>query len=115
MAVVRQTPPSERGKSGSIVTRETGAPEIVIRQSAAQRGALQQYQRAQVESASPTRLIVLLYEGAIRFCRLAQEAMRKRDLETQNTNLVRTQRIVGELLASLDRGVGGEVASNLSN
>ena len=59
--------------------------------------------------------MVLLYEGAIRFCRLAQEAMRKRDLETQNTNLIRAQRIVGELLASLNRGAGGEVAANLSN
>ncbi len=86
-----------------------------VRPRPLQRGATEQYQRAQVESASPTRLVVLLYDGAIRFCRLAQEAMRKRDLETQNTNLVRAQRIVGELLASLNRGAGGEVATNLSN
>jgi flagellar secretion chaperone FliS len=75
---------------------------------------MQQYQRAQVESASPTRLVVLLYEGAIRFCSLAQAAMRARDLETQNANLIRAQRIVGELLASLNRAEGGEVASNLA-
>jgi flagellar protein FliS len=74
-----------------------------------------QYQRAQVESASPTRLIVLLYEGAIRFCHMARAAMLRGDLETQNLNLVRAQRIVGELIASLDRNAGGEVAARLSN
>jgi flagellar protein FliS len=75
---------------------------------------MQQYQRAQVETASPTRLVVLLYDGAIRFCSIAQEAMRKRDLETQNTNLIKAQRIIGELMSSLDRESGGEVAANLS-
>lgn len=84
------------------------------RQNAAYRGATQQYQRAQVETASPTQLIVLLYDGAVRFCRLAQDAMRLRDLETQNTNLIKAQRIVGELLGSLNRDAGGDVASNLS-
>jgi flagellar protein FliS len=58
--------------------------------------------------------VVLLYEGAIRFCRLAQESMRAKDLEAQNSNLIRAQRIVGELLASLNRSAGGEVASNLA-
>src|SRR5579872_76442 len=77
--------------------------------------AMAQYQRAQVESASPTRLIVLLYEGAIRFCHIARAAMLRGDLETQNLNLVRAQRIVGELIASLDRKAGGDVAARLSN
>lgn len=75
---------------------------------------MRQYQRAQVETASPTRLVVLLYEGAIRFCSVAQEAMRNGDLETQNTNLLRAQRIVGELLSSLNRSAGGEMAINLA-
>lgn len=78
------------------------------------RNAQRQYQRAQIETASPTRLIVLLYDGAIRFCSLAIEAVQRRDLEAQNTNLVKAQRIIGELLSSLDRKSGGEVADNLS-
>ena len=74
---------------------------------------MQQYQRAQVESASPTRLVIMLYDGAIRFCTLAQDAMRKRDLDTQNTNLIKAQRIVGELMCSLNRDAGGAIAANL--
>jgi flagellar protein FliS len=99
------------------------------------RQAHQQYRRAQIETASPTRLVVLLYDGAIRFCSLAREAMQKHDLEmqrllhepqntdilktqrilreTQNTNLKKVQHILGELMSSLDREAGGEVASNL--
>jgi len=76
MALARQPLPSNIGKTGPAGAGST-APEAATRQSALQRGALEQYQRAQVEAASPTRLIVLLYEGAIRFCRIAQQAMRK--------------------------------------
>ncbi|HZO91644.1 MAG TPA: flagellar export chaperone FliS [Chthonomonadaceae bacterium] len=77
------------------------------------RQAHQQYQKALVETASPTRLIVLLYDGAIRFCSLGREAMLARDLEAQSTNLIKAQRILGELMSSLDSKVGGEVAQNL--
>jgi flagellar protein FliS len=81
--------------------------------SSTSRQAGQQYRRAQVETASPTQLVILLYDGAIRFCSLAVEAMQKREIEVQNTNLIKAQRILGELMGSLDREVGGEVAANL--
>jgi flagellar protein FliS len=77
-------------------------------------GASLQYQRAQVETASPTRLIIMLYEGAIRFCQLALDAMVKQDLPVQHENLLKAQRIVAELLSSLNREKGGEVAENLA-
>ncbi|MCX6379081.1 MAG: flagellar export chaperone FliS [Armatimonadetes bacterium] len=72
-----------------------------------------QYLQTQIETASPTRLIVLLYEGAIRFCYLGMEAMNAGNLEEQNKCLVRAQKIVGELMGSLNKGSGGEVAENL--
>ena len=72
------------------------------------------YQQAQVETASPTRLVVLLYDGAIRFCSRALEAMQAKDLAAQNTNLIKAQKIVGELMASLNKETGGEVAENLN-
>lgn len=72
------------------------------------------YQQAQIETASPTRLVVLLYDGAIRFCSRALEAMQTKDLVAQNTNLIKAQKIVGELMASLNKETGGEVAENLT-
>jgi len=115
MALARQSAQPDPGRSGAKIGAGGAPPDVVARQNAALRGATERYQRAQIESASPTRLVVLLYEGGIRFCRLAQEAMRNGDLETQNTNLIRAQKIVGELLASLNRTKGGELASSLSS
>ena len=76
--------------------------------------ASQQYQKSQVETASPTRLIIMLYEGAIRFCQIALDAMAVPDLLIQHENLLKAQRIVAELLGSLNREKGGEVAENLA-
>ncbi len=76
--------------------------------------ASQQYQKSQVETASPTRLVIMLYEGAIRFCQIALDAMAAHDLPVQHENLLKAQRIVAELLGSLNREKGGEVADNLA-
>lgn len=72
-----------------------------------------QYLRARVETASPTQLVILLYDGAIRFCTQAIDAMTQRNLEVQHLNLIRVQRILSELMGSLNRDAGGEVADNL--
>lgn len=71
------------------------------------------YQRTQVDTASPMRLIVMLYDGAIRFLRQGQDAMQRGDREKQNHCLVRTQRILAELTSSLNLEEGGEIAVNL--
>jgi len=55
----------------------------------------------------------MLYDGAIRFCSMAIEAMQTGDREGQHINLLRAQNILSELMGSLDCKVGGEVAENL--
>jgi flagellar protein FliS len=71
------------------------------------------YLETAVETASPARLIVMLYDGAIRFINEAAYAMQQRDYETQNTKLQRAQKILAELISSLDFDKGGEIAENL--
>jgi len=71
------------------------------------------YLETAVETASPARLIVMLYDGAIRFINEAAHAMQQRDYETQNTKLQRAQKILAELISSLDFDKGGEIAENL--
>lgn len=99
--------------SGGALADPTAADSLAAPRRKPPRQAYQQYQRAQIETASPTRLIVLLYDGAIRFCSLAVEAIEKRDLEGQNVYLIKAQRILAELMSALDRKAGGEVAENL--
>lgn len=73
----------------------------------------ERYLETAVETASPARLIVMLYDGAIRFINEAAYAMRQRDYETQNAKLQRAQKILAELISSLDFDKGGEIAENL--
>jgi flagellar protein FliS len=69
------------------------------------------YHQGQISSANPVRIIVLLYEGAIRFTRQAMEKFD--EPATRGYALGRAHRIVSELLAALDHDAGGEIAANL--
>ncbi|MGE0201501.1 MAG: flagellar export chaperone FliS [Candidatus Melainabacteria bacterium] len=72
-----------------------------------------QYQRQAIETASPEEILLMLYDGAIRFLVIARKAMDANDLETVHKNLIKTQDILVEFMTSLDMDIGGEVAVNL--
>lgn len=76
-----------------------------------------EYLRTQVETASPGQLIVLLYDGAIRFLHKALDGFGKTNIsermQTINSNILRAQDIIAELTACLDMEAGGEIATNL--
>jgi flagellar protein FliS len=71
------------------------------------------YRQLQVETASPAQLLVMLYDGAIRFLTAALEKMASGELEPRHTNLIKAQKIITELLGSLNMKEGGEVSANL--
>jgi len=75
------------------------------------RAGQQAYQTGQVASADPLRIVILLYEGAIRFLRQAEQ--RFPDPATRGQALGRAHRIITELLTSLDHDEGGEISRNL--
>jgi len=72
-----------------------------------------EYRKQAVNGASPLQLVIMLYDGALRFMEAGKHAIVNRDLQRQNDNLQRAQRIVLELLACLDMDKGGEIAKNL--
>lgn len=74
---------------------------------------IQEYQKNAVNGASPLQLVIMLYDGALRFMEAGKHAMSKKDLELQNHSLQKAQKIVMELMACLDMDKGGEVATNL--
>ncbi len=78
----------------------------------AERG-VDSYRRAAVESSSPVQLVVMLYDGALRFCADARAAILRRDVAAKGKALSRVIAIVGELQATLDLERGGEVAHSL--
>jgi len=70
------------------------------------------YESNNVTTASPKKLLTMLYGGAIRFCRLAEIAMEEKDIEKKNYYLKRAQDILKELTLSLNPEAG-EVAGQL--
>ena len=72
-----------------------------------------QYKHTQVTTVDKGRLIVLLYEGAIKFLRLAKECAETSDLPGKANNINRALDIIAELNQSLNMNEGGELAANL--
>lgn len=73
------------------------------------------YKINSITTQSPGKIVVLLYEGAIRFLKEAVDAMEQRDYARKGERIGRALDIVGELNEALDLEVGGEVARNLRN
>lgn len=72
-----------------------------------------QYRKASVGGASPVQLVVMLYDGALKFMEQGKRAMADGDRFKQNESLQRAQRIISELMSTLDMEKGGEIARNL--
>ncbi|MFC5469706.1 flagellar export chaperone FliS [Cohnella suwonensis] len=72
----------------------------------------QKYQQSSVQTASPAQLILLLYDGAIRFIKQGVDSMENRNIEKTNENLIKAQKVVNELVASLDHQYS--IAQNLA-
>lgn len=62
----------------------------------------QKYQQTSVQTASPSQLVLMLYDGAIRFVRVGIEGINQRNYEKANNNLIKAQAIVNELVAGLN-------------
>ena len=72
-----------------------------------------QYRNNQILTASPEKILIMLYDGAIRFCRQAMLAMDTGDKLVQSEKISRTMAIICEFSNSLDHNIGGEIAENL--
>jgi flagellar protein FliS len=77
----------------------------------------QSYRKVATQTASPGQLILMLYEGAVRFLEKSLTGFQYTNpLEfnsTINNNVIRAQAIIQELNTSLNMQAGGEVAENL--
>ena len=65
----------------------------------------QTYQQNSVTTASPQELTLMLYNGCLKFIKLAKRAMDEGKIEEKNTNLIKAQNIIREFQITLDRDV----------
>lgn len=74
---------------------------------------IETYRQTAVGTQSRGRLIVMLYDGAIKFLKLAVRELDAGNYAAKGQYINRAQDIVQELNAVLDMETGGEVAQNL--
>lgn len=71
----------------------------------------QAYQQNSINTASPGELTLMLYNGCLKFLKAAKQAIEENNIETKNTNLIKAQDIIQELMLTLDMDY--EVSQNM--
>jgi flagellar secretion chaperone FliS len=72
-----------------------------------------QYKKTAIESASREKLLLMMYEGAIKFTKKAIMACEQKNIAERGMNIGRAYDIIMELNNTLDHKIGGELSKNL--
>lgn len=62
----------------------------------------EKYKENNIMTASPGEMVVMLFEGCVKFLKLGRMAIEEKDIENANNNLKKAQNIVMELIQSLN-------------
>lgn len=60
------------------------------------------YQQNQVQTASPEELTLMLYNGLVKYLRLAKNAIEASDMQKAHTHMLRAQDIITEFMVTLN-------------
>ncbi len=72
-----------------------------------------QYQENQIATASREQILLMLYDGAIRFCKQASLAIKNDDPDNKGKYLGKAMAIISEFSTSLNHEIGGDISKNL--
>ncbi|MCG4571618.1 flagellar export chaperone FliS [Clostridium cochlearium] len=71
------------------------------------------YKTNSVNYASKEQLLLMVVDGAVKFSKIAKQGIEEKDIKKAHENIIKTQNIFYELMATLDVEKGGEWAENL--
>jgi flagellar secretion chaperone FliS len=77
------------------------------------KNAYQKYKNTSIQSAGREKLLLMMYEGAIKFVKKAIIASEQRNIAERGLNIGRAYDVILELNNTLDHKVGGEISANL--
>ncbi len=77
--------------------------------------AAQAYRQVESESRTPLEIVVMLYDGALRFLGDARDGHARKDLRARARGVSRALAIISELQSTLDMNQGGQVADQLDD
>ena len=75
--------------------------------------ALKTYQATQVTTAKPEKILLLLYEGCLKFIRTAKLRLEEKKTAEKGKNISKAIAVVSELVNTLDHSVGSELSHDL--
>jgi flagellar secretion chaperone FliS len=75
--------------------------------------ALNAYQQNSVNTASRERLLIMLYDGLVKFIKLGISGIEEKDIQKSNANFIKAQNIILEFMATLNMEAGGEISKSL--
>ena len=68
----------------------------------AMQNAYAQYNNNKIMTASPAERTLMLYEGAIKFCNRAIDAVERKDIARAHKNIIKVENIIDYLRTTLD-------------
>ena len=75
--------------------------------------AFNTYKNNSINFASKDQLLLMLVDGAAKFSKIARQAILDKEVAKAHENIIKTQNIFYELMATLDVNMGGEWAKQL--
>lgn len=75
--------------------------------------SFQRYRAVKIQTASPAQIMIMLYDGAIRFALIAKKKIEEKDYAAKGTYIGKVQAIISELMSSLDFSIAPELCTQL--
>ncbi len=77
--------------------------QLTMNQQLQQQQQRNKYLQTSVQTATPAQLLIMLYDGAIRFCKGGIEAIKTQNAEEANRCICRAEDIIMEFVVTLDK------------
>ena len=74
---------------------------------------IKQYQTSNITTATPEKLMIMLFDGAIQFLQKAKTAIDNKDYKERSTNIEGARKIIRELMRTIDLENGNDVSKQL--
>ena len=74
---------------------------------------IKQYQANNINTATPEKLMILLFDGALQFLQKAKVAIEEKNLKERSENIDGARKIIRELMRTIDLENGNDVSKQL--
>jgi flagellar protein FliS len=74
---------------------------------------IKQYQTNNITTATPEKLMIMLFDGAVQFLQKAKTAIDEKNLKERSTNIESARNIIRELMRTIDLENGNTVSKSL--